>query len=309
MSIALSRFVRVAPAAVLICTFSGGVFAAEEGGRRIEEVIVTAERKEASIQDTSISITAFTDQFLDDFGIRNQEDLQNFVPATTIQPYDATIRGVGRNFRALGGDPGVSTYMNGVYSEDLLTATAATFWDVERIEVLRGPQGTLYGRNAVGGAINILYKEPTEEFEGSVKGILGNFGTQEAYVAVSGPLIDGQLSGRVTYAYRERDGVIEEIGDGPDLDGLGTDASSIQLKWTPTDYLEIDARHNWMKTDRVFGGADGAGLVMLNENGVAQRNTQQLVPGFRRIDTTNTDIANVLQKFLLRNQLSHHRIQ
>ena len=89
---------------------------AQDSGRRIEEVIVTAERQEASIQDTSISITAFTDQFLDDFGIRNQEDLQNFVPATTIQPYDATVRGVGRNFRSLGGDPGVATYMNGVYS-------------------------------------------------------------------------------------------------------------------------------------------------------------------------------------------------
>src|SRR6056300_896460 len=132
-------------------------------GRQIEEVIVTAERQEASIQDTSISITAFTGDFIDDFGIRNQEDLQNFIPATTIQPYDATIRGVGRNFRALGGDPGVATYTNGIYSEDLITATAATFWDVGRIEVLRGPQGTLYGRNAVGGAINILYNEPAFE--------------------------------------------------------------------------------------------------------------------------------------------------
>ncbi|MEC8821420.1 MAG: hypothetical protein VYA08_11045, partial [Pseudomonadota bacterium] len=110
-------------AGVLI-TWAGTLFA-EDSGRRIEEVIVTAERQEASIQDTSISITAFTSEMLDDFGIRNQEDLQNFIPATTIQPYDATIRGVGRNFRALGGDPGVATYMNGVYSEDLLTATAA----------------------------------------------------------------------------------------------------------------------------------------------------------------------------------------
>ena len=80
---------------------------AESSGRQIEEVIVTAEKREASIQDTSMSITAFTTEFMDDFGIRNQEDLQNFVPATTIQPYDATIRAVGRNFRALGGDPGL----------------------------------------------------------------------------------------------------------------------------------------------------------------------------------------------------------
>lgn len=85
---------------------STSVFAeADEAGRQIEEVIVTAERREASIQDTSISITAFTGEMLDDFGIRNQEDLQNFVPATTIQPYDATIRGVGRNFRALAVTP------------------------------------------------------------------------------------------------------------------------------------------------------------------------------------------------------------
>lgn len=130
-------------------------YAEESSGRRIEEVIVTAERQEASIQDTSISITAFTGEFIDDFGIRNQEDLQNFIPGTIIMPYDLSIRGVGRPMRALGGDPGVATYMNGVYSEDSLTATAATFWDVERIEVLRGPQGTLYGRNAIGGAMNI----------------------------------------------------------------------------------------------------------------------------------------------------------
>ena len=69
---------------------SASTWAAESGGRKIEEVIVTAEKREASIQDTSISITAFTGEFMEDFGIRNQEDLQNFIPATTIQPYDAT---------------------------------------------------------------------------------------------------------------------------------------------------------------------------------------------------------------------------
>ena len=270
---------------------STSVFA-EESGRQIEEVIVTAERREASIQDTSISITAFTGEMLDDFGIRNQEDLQNFVPATTIQPYDATIRGVGRNFRALGGDPGVATYMNGVYSEDLLTATAATFWDVERVEVLRGPQGTLYGRNAVGGAINILYKKPSHEFDYSVKGIVGNFGTAETYGMINGSLIEDKLSARVNFSTRDRDGVVEEIGPGGDLDGLGTRNVAAQFRYTPTDTLAFDVRFNKMEIDRDFGGANGGGLVVLDEEGQSFRNTTDVVAGYRAIDTANTDPAN-----------------
>ena len=271
----------------LLATLATPIAMAE--GKQIEEVIVTAERQEASIQDTSISITAFTGDFIDDFGIRNQEDLQNFVPATTIQPYDATVRGVGRNFRALGGDPGVATYMNGVYSEDLLTATGQTFWDVQRIEVLRGPQGTLYGRNAVGGAINILYKEPTDVFEGAFKAIYGNFGTEEYYGAFSGPLRD-DLMGRVTFSYRDRDGVIDEVGDkGPSaLDGLGTNNVALQVKWLPADDVTIDLRHNWMRIDRPFGGANGGGLVVLNEDGRPYRSTE-LVPGYRFVDPSQTD--------------------
>ena len=175
---------------------------AASSGRQLEEIIVTAERQEASVQDTAISITAFTSDMLDDFGIRNQEDLQNFIPATTIQPYDATIRGVGRNFRALGGDPGVSTYMNGVYSEDLPTATHAGFWDVKRVEVLRGPQGTLYGRNAVGGAINIIYEDAADEIDYSFKVIGGSFNTKEYYGMINGPLIDDVLSARFNFALR-----------------------------------------------------------------------------------------------------------
>lgn len=257
---------------------------------------MTAERREASIQDTSISITAFTGDFLDDFGIRNQEDLQNFIPATTIQPYDATVRGVGRNFRALGGDPGVATYMNGVYSEDLLTATAATFFDVERIEVLRGPQGTLYGRNAVGGAINILYKQPTDEFEAEVKSIVGNMGQAELYGMVSGPIIQDKLSARFTGAFRDRDGIIDDIGPGGgDIDGLGTLNGAIQLRWNPTDTIEVNLRQNQMDIDRSFGGANGGGLVVLNDEGQAFRNTTDFAPGYRPIDPTNTNPANVLQ--------------
>ena len=294
MSFTLLRALGALVAAAVILPISSSVSAQEAEGRRIEEVIVTAERKEASVQDTSISITAFTDQFLDDFGIRNQEDMQNFIPATTIQPYDATIRGVGRNFRALGGDPGVSTYMNEVYSEDLLTATAGTFWDVDRVEILRGPQGTLYGRNAIGGAMNILYKKPSNEFEGSVKGIVGNYDTREIYGMLNLPIIKDQLMIRVNGARRDRDGVIDDIGpDGGSLDGLGTQNGALLLRWTPTDTIDINFRRNWMNIDRSFGGANGGGLVVLNEEGLPFRNTTDIAAGYRFIDPMNTDPANI----------------
>ncbi len=282
---------KILPLSISLATLAYAGTVTAESSRQIEEVIVTAERQEASVQDTSISITAFTTEMLDDFGIRNQEDLQNFVPATTIQPYDATVRGVGRNFRALGGDPGVSTYMNGIYSEDLLTATAATFWDVERIEVLRGPQGTLYGRNAVGGAINILYNEPAAEFDYAFKGIVGNFNTEEFYGMVNGTLVDDLLTARLNFATRDRDGVIEEIGPGDDLDGLGTQNIAAVFQLTPSDSLTFDVRFNKMDIDRDFGGANGGGLVVLNEEGGPTRNTTELIGGYREIDTTRTDPA------------------
>ncbi len=138
------KFVGSGVASVLLLpTFAlvgSQAFAASGDRRQIEEVIVTAERRESTVSDTSMSITAFTGEFLEDFGIRNQEDLQNLIPAAVIEPYDMAVRGVGRNFRSLGGDPGIATYLNGVYSEDFgIASTEGGLFDVERIEVLRGP--------------------------------------------------------------------------------------------------------------------------------------------------------------------------
>ena len=261
--------------------------------RQIEEVVVTAERKESSVQDTSISITAFTSEMIDDFGIRNQSDLQNMIPATTIQPYDSAIRGVGRNFRNLGGDPGVATYMNGIYSEDLYTATIGSFWDIDRIEVLRGPQGTLYGRNAVGGAMNFLYKKPTDELEFAAKGIAGSYGTQDFYGMVSGPLIAEVLNGRLTYSSREHDGWVEEKGFGEDLDSGDEENVSLSLEWQVNDSMTVNLRSNLAKVDRIMGGADGGGLIVLNgENsapgGDGLRNYTRLNNALRVVDATNT---------------------
>ena len=256
--------------------------------RQIEEVVVTAERKEASISDTSISITAFTGQMLEDFGIRNAEDLQNMIPAAVIQPYDMAIRGIGRNFRNLGGDPGIATYANSVYSEDFgIASSEGGLFDIERVEVLRGPQGTLYGRNAIGGAVNFINKRPTDEFEGEAKVITGDDGLQEEYGMLSGPIIGGILAARLTGVKRERDGAIKDLSGHPDPDNFGDENYALALQWTPNDDITWLVRGNERSLRRRMGGADSAGIITFSENGDDHknaRNTDTYAFGYRAVN-------------------------
>ena len=259
--------------------------------RQIEEVVVTAERKEASISDTSISITAFTGQMLEDFGIRNAEDLQNMIPAAVIQPYDMAIRGIGRNFRNLGGDPGIATYSNSVYSEDFgIASSEGGLFDIERVEVLRGPQGTLYGRNAIGGAVNFINKKPTNEFEGEAKVITGSDGLQEEYGMLSGPMIDNILAARLTGVKRVRDGAVKDLSGNQDPDNFGDENYALALLWTPSDSFSWYIRGNERSLRRRMGGADAAGIITFSENGKDKgfRDTSTYVFGYRAVDPNVT---------------------
>jgi iron complex outermembrane receptor protein len=260
--------------------------AAEGARRQIEEVIVTAERRESTVSDTSISITAFTGQMLEDFGIRNQEDLQNYIPAAVIEPYDMAVRGVGRNFRSLGGDPGIATYLNGVYSEDFgIASTEGGLFDIERIEVLRGPQGTLYGRNAIGGAVNFINKLPTEDFEGEARIVYGDYDLEEWYGVVSGPIVGDMLQGRITGVKRTRDGYVKDLGPGPDVANYGDENYALGLRFVPFDNFEINARGNERSYRRRMGGADAAGIVNFADNGTDPvRDTSTYAWGFRGVD-------------------------
>jgi outer membrane receptor protein involved in Fe transport len=285
---------------VLAVTYAPGIqvaqaASAESGsssGRRIEEVLVTAERRESTVSDTAISISAFDADFLDNFNIRNQEDLQNYIPATTIQPYDASIRGVGRTARTLGGDPGVATYFNGVYSEDFgIASTEGGLADLERVEVLRGPQGTLYGRNAVGGAINFVSARPDpQEYEAEVKATIGNYGTQEIYYMLSGPVIEDKLALRFTGSDRERDGYIDNITPGQDdINSYGDENYALSVEWTPTDRITLYARGNERSYQRQFNGGAGTMPIVVSELGQNVRNNTNITSGYRPVSATQTD--------------------
>ena len=262
--------------------------------RQIEEIVITAERKESTVSDTSISITAFTGQMLEDFGIRSQEDLQRFIPATVIQPYDIAIRGVGRPYRALGADPGVATYLNGVYSEDFgIASTENQLYDVQRVEVLRGPQGTLYGRNAIGGAINFIDNPPTNQFEGEAQVIVGSHDLRTEHGILSGPLIDNVLSARLVGTKQTRDGNLDDKSGNQNPNSIGDENYALSLRWTPTDNFEFNTRANTRNSLRRMGGADAGGIVTLTEDaGVPDpvtgnpRNTSTFAFGYRRVDDT-----------------------
>ncbi len=222
--------------------------------RRLEEIVVTAEKRESTVSDTSISITAFGEDMIEDFGIQGADELVNYLPATTRDAFDIRIRGVGRNFRALGGDPGVATYYNGIYSEDFgIAATENGLYDVARIEALRGPQGTLYGRNSIGGALNYITNQPTNELEGELRALAGNLDTKEFYGVLSGPIIKDTLAARVVAVKRDRDGSQDGMNGSDDINSIDDQNFSVAFKWEIADRWKANIRWNDRSSDRIVG--------------------------------------------------------
>ena len=199
---------------------------AQEGGRStsvLEEVIVTAQKRSEGLQDVPVAVSAFTSQARDLIGISTIADLTDFTPglayATTLDRM--SLRGVGRLTNNYGSDPGIATYSDGFYTASNVEAGKRSI-HTERIEVLRGPQGTLYGRNSIGGALNVISKRPTEEWEGEVRAVAGNYDTQIFDATLSGPITDwlrfkvgGSTGGQGVGFFRDvSDGLTEgNVGD------------------------------------------------------------------------------------------------
>ena len=176
----------------------------------LEEVIVTAQKRTQNLNDVSISVTAATAQDIIDLRIETALDIAKLSPNVDIKPTLAglnpaiTVRGVGLNDFNVNNNPSVGIYVDEVF----LTSPAMLsfmMFDVERIEILKGPQGTLYGRNTNGGAINIVSVKPSSEFEGYIRLGAGNFNSREAEGAIGGALSDN-MSGRLSVRLDDREG-------------------------------------------------------------------------------------------------------
>ncbi|HZZ33175.1 MAG TPA: TonB-dependent receptor plug domain-containing protein, partial [Phenylobacterium sp.] len=163
--------------------------AAAGGGDTIEELVVTAEKRSQSLQDVPVAISAFTSEKRDLLGITSIQDMTNFTPGLNYTSSNdrAALRGIGRLTNAHPVAVPVAVYDDGIYTTSTVTAAKSPIF-TDRVEVLRGPQGTLYGRNSIGGAINIISKRPTEDPYAEVRATISNYDHTLLEAAVSGPL-------------------------------------------------------------------------------------------------------------------------
>jgi len=230
-------------------------YAQSPPGFALEEVIVTAEKRETSLQDTPISIAAFSENDLVRLRITNLHDIANEVPNLDIRQTTnssagarVTIRGIGSNDHVVTLDGAVGMYMDGVYIARN-TGLALEMTDLERIEVLRGPQGTLWGRNTTGGAISLISKKPSGEFEVKQSVDVGNYDYVRSNTQVDLPLTES-LSGKLSLLYKNKSGWVEnENGPGHDF-GDGEDKGlRAALRWIPRSDITVDYAYDYAESD------------------------------------------------------------
>lgn len=206
----------------------------------IEEVIVTASRRAEDIQQVPVAVTAVSSQELQDRGVTDASDLQFIVPnmqvGDLIGNTGVTIRGVGLNQ----GAPGVAIHVDGVYQAHASMGNLAQT-DLERVEVLRGPQGTLYGRNANGGVINFITKAPTDQFEGYVQGSVASYSEYRLQGVINVPISDHVRSRLVVDYWDREDGFVKNvIPGGQDVDKGRAISGRLRVAADLTSNLELD---------------------------------------------------------------------
>jgi len=230
----------------------------------VPEIIVTASKRSESLKDVPAAISALTGDDLHAKGISNPLQLQFAVPGLSIGDdlfggADVVIRGVGSVNLFPGGDPGVPVHIDGHYMQST-AYVLRDFLDVNRVEVLRGPQGTLYGRNAIGGSINIVTNQPTDAFEGALGVGIGNYGKRVIDGFISGPLADG-LNFRIAGATEKRDGYIKNLSNLGAQQIENADYSTLRgtLSFKPNSSVKVDLSAYYYRDV-----ADGTAAVVIS---------------------------------------------
>lgn len=216
----------------------------------LDEVVVTARYRNESLQEVPVSVTAFSAKALEDAGVRGYGDFVALTPNVSLVEAESvgqsflTIRGLTQ---VRNGEAPVAFVVDGVQQASN-RLFSQTMFDLESVQVLKGPQGALYGRNAAGGAIVITTKQPTNEFEGHVQAGFGSGGEYNVQGVVSGPIVADKLLFRVAGSYVNRDGYFDNVYLGKKADGYEDTTVRALLEWLATDTLTAELRLNYGTT-------------------------------------------------------------
>jgi iron complex outermembrane recepter protein len=227
-----------------------------EGSGALEQIVVTARRVEENLQDTPIAVTVLSGDALTDRQVFDTSELDQVVPnlqfannaplAGNNSSSQVFIRGIGQTDPTSTVDPGVGLYMDDVYIGSAIGGTM-TLRDIRSIQVLRGPQGTLFGRNTIGGAILVSTVEPGDELGGTVRAGAGSDGLVDVFGAIDAPLSD-TLKSRFSLGVRQQDGYVTRT-DGTDLGDVDTYTATAKLVWSPSDKLSVRFALDYTKSD------------------------------------------------------------
>jgi iron complex outermembrane receptor protein len=241
----------------ILAALSGapGVAAAADD-ERLPDIVVTAQRREQNLQDVGTSVTAFDANTLGRLGLSNVTDVAGQVPGLQFNQYGATVtiynlRGVSQNDFSDHQEAPVAVYADDAYIAST-GALAGSLYDLERVEVLRGPQGTLFGRNATGGLIHYISRAPSDTPEGYVQATAGNYGTLETEGALGGPLSD-KWSGRFSFSTAKHDGYIRNR-IGPAVNDQRQYAGRLQLRYHPSEAGDVRIKVYGLTNDNEVAG-------------------------------------------------------
>lgn len=236
--------------------------AQEREAAAVSDVIVTARRREETLREIPASVTALSSEVIERAGVRNVEDVARMTPGLTFVSLGSNfalpvIRGLSTNV----GESNVGFFIDGVY-QGSRSGMDRQLADVERIEVIKGPQVALYGRNAFGGAINVITRAPSNDFSFRASATGGQYGRLEGSAVVSGPLAEDRLFARLGVSHAERDGFYRNDLTGDDLDDRRNSTVSGALLWQATPTLSFDLRASWEET----ANGDNPGYFILNND-------------------------------------------
>ena len=232
---------------------------AQDEGFVIEEIVVTAQKRTERLVDVPVAISVFSANSIEQTGVRELKEISGYIPNMQISEGNdfrstVTIRGVGAQSRNIGFDSRVGVYIDGVYVGQS-PAINQELLNLERVEVLRGPQGTLFGKNTVAGAINLITRKPDNELRGMASIDVGNLNYSEVKGFVNLPFSD-TVSTAFTVAKTDRDGYVPNIITGNDLNERDVLAYRAQLRIDATDQFEINAS---------FDGLNSEGLILIGD--------------------------------------------